>query len=358
VAFRDQDREDALLEDIERRFGNRIREEFNASVEEMRERMTVEEIAQAIEQRGITSAQTILAIAAGSAASDALESQFSNVGAAWQEGFQEAGRQRADDLSGQVQGPLGTVRVSLDPGNEQMAARMREGRAKLVREITDQQRQVVENVVQDGLNRGINPRETARNVRQSIGLTAKQEQAVRNYREMLQGAHRRDFDAFDRNRQAGTLDDYLGYDLRDRRFDGSLRSAIQNDTPLSDSQVDRMTERYRQRMLRHRSEVIARTESLRAMSEGKDAALRQAVDEGQIREDQIRRKWRTARDSRVRENHRAIPGMNPDGVGLNEAFDAPLGPLRFPRDPQGSPAQTIQCRCVTLDEVADIDEVP
>ena len=50
---------------------------------------------------------------------------------------------------------------------------------------------------------------------------------------------------------------------RDKRFDQSVRRAIENKTPLRAEQIDRMVARYADRLVKQRAATIARTEALR-----------------------------------------------------------------------------------------------
>lgn len=352
MAINDPEDTDEIFGELERRFGRRIQEAFNQSVEELRDQFTIEEIAQRLDEQGINGAVQLLAgTAAGAAQTGAaaegvqIQAIFERVGSEKQQAMMAAGRKRAEEISGNVEGPQGTVRFTFDPGHPDTAERLREGKRDLIREITDEQEQVVRNAVADSLGRGENPRDAARAFKDSIGLTQKQERAVQNFRRNLQA------------RQSGAPSaEALDRELRDKRFDRSIRNAIANDEPLTEQQIDRMTERYRAKMVKHRSEVIARTESLRGLSEGREAARDQAIDEGKIKPEQVRRFWITARDERVRENHRRIPTMNSSGVGPDEPFDAPLGPLRYPRDPRGSASQTVQCRCAVSERIVDAED--
>lgn len=177
---------------------------------------------------------------------------------------------------------------------------------------------------------GINPVETARNFRNTLGLTAKQEQSVRNYKTYLETL----------DRQA------LQRQLRDKRHDSVINRAIVDQKPLSSEQIEKMTNRYRERYIKYRSETIARTEALRAVSIGNRAALDQMINNADVDTEKLRRFWHYTGDSRTRQAHREIPGMNKEGRKLDEPFQTPLGPLMFPRDPSGSAENTIKCRCV------------
>lgn len=58
------------------------------------------------------------------------------------------------------------------------------------------------------------------------------------------------------------------------------------------------------------------------------------------------KQWITARDEFVREQHQAMEGRS---VGVNQKFILPDGTqLDHPADPDGPPAQVINCRCVSI----------
>lgn len=59
----------------------------------------------------------------------------------------------------------------------------------------------------------------------------------------------------------------------------------------------------------------------------------------------VRKYWVHMNDGAVRNSHLQIPQINPDGVPLDGTFLTPLGPLRYPGDPIGVPANVINCRC-------------
>lgn len=210
--------------------------------------------------------------------------------------------------------------------------------AEKIREITAQTQLNIGEIVRGGVNAGKNPREIARTVRGSIGLTAKQEASVENYRRLLR----------ENKREA------LSRALRDKRFDRSILSAINNQKDLPKELEDRMVERFRDRYIRKRSRDIARTEAIRLVSKGNDEFWQQAVRDGVVEEQRLKRKWLPTMDGRTREAHRMIPGMNKDGVGLNEPFRTPYGPLLYPGDPSsaGSSARnTVNCRCAVITRI-------
>lgn len=205
--------------------------------------------------------------------------------------------------------------------------------ADMVQAITEEQKAVLRATIQEGIARGMNPRETARDIRGNIGLTEYQRQVVENYRDVLESAH-----------EATTTNvDALTRELRDARSDRSVQKAIESGRPMPQEQIDRMVDRYRQNWTNFRAETIARTETLRALNEGNYEAVQQAVDMAFVPEDAVSRQWNTAGDERVRDIHAT---MDQQIVGLDEDFeDGDGNQLRYPGDPNAPPETSINCRC-------------
>lgn len=219
------------------------------------------------------------------------------------------------------------VVVSFNQVNQRAVNVMQQERLRLITNFTAEQRAATRSALVDGIRRGLNPVDQARNFRDSIGLTARQQAAVENYRRLL---------------ETGSAE-ALQRELRDRRFDSTVRRAIRSGEPLTAVQVDRMVRRYNERFIKFRAETIARTEALRAVHAGTDETYRQAIADGLLDVDQLQRKWVTARDERVRSSHRGLNGLIRT---IDETFPGAAGALRFPGDPAAPAAETIQCRCV------------
>jgi SPP1 gp7 family putative phage head morphogenesis protein len=89
---------------------------------------------------------------------------------------------------------------------------------------------------------------------------------------------------------------------------------------------------------RANSRTVARTETFSAFSGGRFEGMREAEIKTH--------RWVTARDLRVRDTHAALEG---ERAMVGEPF---RNGLRFPLDPGGAAGETINCRCVTIPEVA------
>lgn len=262
------------------------------------------------------------------------------VASAAEHGMSAAGRSAARHaisavargIAGRGGPTVGRLEAVFSVTNPRAVNFLRSYRFNLIRELSKTSREAIGLTIRDGVEAGRNPRDVARDVRAHIGLTRRQTQAVLNYRRYLQEG---DPAALERK-------------LRDRRHDSSVGALLRGERKLSKDQIDTMVARYQARYLKYRSEAIARTESIRALNAGNLEAWRQAAEDGTIDGGGIRRKWVYTHDARTRESHREIPGLNPQGVALDQPFRTPLGPLMYPGDPNGLPENTIHCRCAQI----------
>lgn len=223
------------------------------------------------------------------------------------------------------------IRVRFDVTAPEVVNAMRENKARLVQEITQSQRELITKNLVRQANLGANPRVAARELRDNIGLTAYQESAVENYRRLLENGSK----------------EALQRELRDRRSDPLVSRTFDSGGELSQTQINSMVDRYRRRYIKYRTEVIARTESLRSVnSTNEDLALqldRSGYD--------VIRQWVTAKDERVRNSHKSMNGQKRKA---NEAFISGNGnELRWPGDNRAPASETIQCRCVTTIRLAN-----
>lgn len=227
---------------------------------------------------------------------------------------------------------LGALEISFGVTNPQTVAYLRTYELSRLRGLTADSLDSVRRVIENGITTGRNPLSIAAELRDFIGLSPTQTQAVLNYRSYLK---RLDSAALDRA-------------LRDARLDPRIADAIRTGTALSDEYIDKAVAAYARRYLKYRSEVIARTEGIRAVNTGNHLLWKQTVTDGKLRADQIKRQWIYTHDDRTRPAHRLIPSMNPDGVGLNEPFSSILGPILYPGDPDADISNTANCRCTVF----------
>jgi len=301
----------ARIEELIATSDRKFRKTFLDMVKLMRAEISLTRLTRLLEQGRIDQALGL------------LEAAANKLGVTWNQSFTSAGFSTAEHINRHV--PI--IDFDFDQTNFGAVEAMRRNRLRLIRGFTDQQRLATRQALASGIERGLNPRDQARLFRDSIGLTPYQERIVRNYRQNLEEGDSR----------------ALERELRDARFDGAARRAVAGEK-LPKAQIDKMVERYRERMVALRAETIARTESLRSVHEGVQNTYDQAIEDGVLQENQLKRTWNTASDSRVRDSHRPMDGQE---KALREPFVTGNGArLMYPTDPNGPAEDTINCRCV------------
>ncbi len=185
--------------------------------------------------------------------------------------------------------------------------------------------------VADGIARGVNPREVARELRASVGLTDYDRTLVASFRAQL---------------TAGDSA-VLGRQLRDRRYDALVRRIQQGGT-ADPAMLERAVAAYQRRLLHWRAETWARTAALDATRTGKLAAWQAAIDRGVITGAIVKR-WVTRLDGRERESHRAANGQTvPWGAPFRTSKE---GAVQVPGE------RAYNCRCSFVVVSADLADL-
>jgi hypothetical protein len=222
------------------------------------------------------------------------------------------------------------VGISFDIFNPRAVAWAETRTALLIRQVTKATQDGVRVIITNAVETGVAPRTAARSIRELVGLTNSQAKAVTNFKNQL-----------DSQQNLGFKAPWL------RRLSAAEKAVVRRHMKkggLSSTQINKLVNRYHQSLVNKRSLDIARTESINAVQAGQLESWRQAQDQGLL-PDTVKREWLVTPDDRLREDHAAIPGMNPDGVGLDEQFQTPFGPVIGPHD---SHIDLINCRCVAI----------
>lgn len=224
---------------------------------------------------------------------------------------------------------------------------MRHG-ARLVTEVTDDQRAMVRIAVLEGLEQGRGVQALRKDLIGDIEGNQRRGGIV--------GLHSRDAAAVARMRgylaSPDTMGEYFDRKARNKRFDRTVRKAMREGKPLNAGQIDKITRSYAQRLLVKRSDRIARTEMHNAFSAGAYEGLLQTMEQNDIPADAVRLKWQaTVGSLRTRDTHRA---MHDQTIKAGDAFTSPSGArMKFPGDDSlGAPgAETINCRCAVIPKI-------
>ncbi len=316
----------ALIAGAEARF----QVEFLAVIRAIRDRIDLDDLAELLALGRFAEAFEIVGLAAA------------RLGVIATDTFVVAGASTADFLTAEV----AEVVLAFDLTNTRAVRAMQNNQLRLISNFIEQQRVASQQALIDGIRRGANPREIARAFRASIGLTPQQERWVRNY-----------------ERQLNELDrGALAREMRDRRFDPTVRRAIERGEPLTRAQIDKMVDRYRKRALMLRSETIARTEALRSVHEGANEMYMQAIESGQLLPNQLQREWNTARDERVRDFSRGAQTSHATMHGqlrlVGKPFNSGAGNLTLNPGAFGVAMEDINCRCVVSTRILSLSEIP
>ena len=222
------------------------------------------------------------------------------------------------------------LNISFDIFNPRAVAWAENRTALLIRQVSEATQQGVREIITESVSQGVAPVKASRQIREIVGLTNKQAKAVINFRNQL------------------TAQDNLGMRAPWMRRLSAVERAIvrrhMKEGNLNPERINKLVNRYHQSLVNKRSLDIARTESINAVQAGQLESWRQAQEQGLL-PDTVKRRWIVTPDDRLREDHAAIPGMNPEGVGLAEDFQTPFGPVIGPHD---SNVNLINCRCVAV----------
>jgi hypothetical protein len=240
-----------------------------------------------------------------------------------------AGRAEAVWLDGRPE--LQDKLIRFDEANENTVRRARENELKTVRGFVEEQREKTRAVLSEGLARGANPREMARDLRDGLGLTPSQDQHVRNYRRSL---------------EQGDWNKALGYELSDGRTDRTVTRLQRDGGGMSAKQIDQAVDRYRTNYINHRAEVIARTEGLRAANEGSADLMRQAVERGDVKAEELIVTWHAGPGGGdARAMHQLLDNKP---VKFGEDFVLADGTrMAHPGDERGGAKHVANCRCTS-----------
>ena len=201
--------------------------------------------------------------------------------------------------------------------------------------ITDDAVVAVRNSIADGYAFGRTPNRMALDLVGSIGangrreggivgLSAQQEQWVRNMRRALETDPR----------------EALRFTRRDRRFDSLLRRSER----LTQAQIDNIIRSYSNRLLLSRGRTIAVTERGAAINQGRVDAYKNAADKYGLPYSAIRKQWlHTGRAAFDRPTHEAANRQIVQGA--DTPFIVGGIALQHPHDPFAPASETVNCRC-------------
>lgn len=185
------------------------------------------------------------------------------------------------------------VAVAFDRSNPEAIRWAAEQSSLLIRGLTEETREAVREILARAIRDGIPPRQSARLIQQTIGLSTQQALAVERVRQQIL------------SNPGGLVKA------------GTLRIRVPRGG-ASEAFVERRVAQYSGRLLAQRALLIARTETIRAAVAGQNLLWRQALAEGLLRGTE-RRRWIITPDDRLCPSCEAMDG---EEVGLDELFES------------------------------------
>lgn len=323
----------------------RMRQAFLDAVYQIRDSITLAELARLIEAGRIDDAVRAVGLDPG---------KFRSMNATLVAAFEAGGLATMATIPATVVTAGYRLNIDFNVRNLRAEEWLRTYSAQMIREITESQQAAIRDVLVKGMEEGRGPRQvagdllgrfnpkTGRREHGLIGLTQTQIEWARNYaRELATG----DPAALTRK-------------MRDTRFDAIIRRAIAEKRGLTKAEALPIFRAYLHRALRVRAETIARTEMLAAFHASQQESYQQAIDAGQLTEAQVTKTWVSMRDDRVRFTHDEHGGLDGTTVPFSGVFISPRGGvLRYPGDKQAPIAETVNCRCHLRYSVSYINDL-
>jgi phage protein D len=120
-----------------------------------------------------------------------------------------------------------------------------------------------------------------------------------------------------------------------------VRRAIESGTPLTQAQIDKITGRYKDRLLAYRGKQVSENETFRAQAASREEAMMQVMERPDV--ETVTRKWQLGFPKEHRENHVALAGQR---IDWTERFDLGNGiTARCPHDPDLPIGESAGCKC-------------
>src|SRR5882757_5114258 len=311
-------------------FAPQIRIAFLAAIQDIVDNAILNQVIEAIDQGDVEKAFIVLGFSTA-----AMRPLTAVIETAYEQGGVMTGRTFPKYLNTYS----GRAVFRFDVRNSRAEAYLRDKSSQLVSRIADDTRVNIRNTLTIGMQDGRNPRNVAldiigridpvtkQRVGGIVGLTTQQETWARNVRNKLNDTAdwlERERLAHPTARPTAESHPYFSYEMRDKRFDRTVATAIRDGKALPSDVVEKLVLRYKDNALKLRGEMIARTEALQSLNASEYEAIKQAVATGAVNESAVQREWDSAGDKRVRYTHRKMNGQR---VGLDEPFKSPSGAL-------------------------------
>lgn len=310
-----------------------IRAAFMDAVNSIRSAISIKQLVERLERGDVGGAVEVLRIE---------HEAFGGLDTAIADAFNAGGLAAVEDM--RLRDPEGRrVHFRWNVRDPESEAWLRWHGAGLVTSLTDEQRDNARTILSVGLARGDNPTRTA------LDMVGRVSRVTGTRQGGVLGLSAPHLAVTERARSSLISGDvegmrhYMTLTRRDRRFDASIRRAIETGKGITRGDVDRVIGRLSDSYLKLRADTIALHETFNALAESRNAAFRQAIAKGDVQADLVTKTWRHTAAEHPRMQHVAMAGQT---VRFDQPFIAPDGtPIMYPHAEGVPVSHTLGCRC-------------
>lgn len=328
-------------------------QEYQSALDAIEAQMARDYLAEAAKiTRNVTLAEVLLSIARGNAIAsrDVFNSRYGKLAEDVRAAYLAGGQVEAASVPRRVS----PKPVEFDVTRPSAQAWIANAQTTMVNGIARQQGEAIQAVITSGQQLGIAPPQIARNllgvattngtrVGGVVGLTGQDVEWLNNTRVQLSSGN------------PSLMADYFDRVRRDKRYDGIVRRAIEAKQPVAAGDIDKITQRYAERLLVTRADTVASIQAMSAYNAGRSQLYAQMVEDG-LDPTTIFKRWKTRGDEKVRSSHRAMNGQKVPGA---QPFLTPRGArMMNPGDTSmGAPlSEVARCRCRAIYTVTGEDD--
>ena len=308
-----------------------LRKAFLAGVADLGDRVDMNALVAALKANDIDGAIAAMHITEGA---------FYQYAATKTAAYAQGGALAATTINGP---PGGGVAFRFDMANPRAEAWIAANVAGYVTRLTNEAKEVLRAAILEGYTAGRHPNSIAVDIagrmvggkRQGglVGLSGQQVAHVASMRARLASG------------DPAEMAKVFGMTRRDKRMDATIRKAIDAGKPVSAADIERMTQRYTDRLIAKRAEDIARTETGMAVMSSRAEEWQQASETLGYDASAVIKRWIHGNGVKdPRPHHQAANGMTVEG--LDTPFVLENGAvMQYALDPNAPIEETINCSC-------------
>jgi len=319
-----------------------LRKAFSAGVADLGDRVDMKALVEALKRNDIDGAIAAMHITEGA---------FYQYAATKTAAYAQGGALAATTINGP---PGGGVAFRFDMANPRAQEWIAANVADYVTRLTDEAKEVLRAAILEGYTAGRHPNNIAVEIAGRMqggkrvgGLVGLSGGVGPDGKLTGQVAHVASMRARLASGDPAEMAKVFGMTRRDKRFDSAIRKAIEAGKPVSAADIERMTQRYTDRLIAKRAEDIARTETGMAVMSSRAESWDQAAETLGYDASAVIKRWvhgggvKDPRPHHVAANGMIVEGLDTPFILENGAV------MQYALDPSGGPAECANCTCDT-----------